>query len=96
MSELEKGMKNTRKEYEIRLEAKIDISVLKEFLSKADSQFQELNNKYKMCQEQFNSCVEYFGEAPRTQSPNTFFSTFVKFIKAYNVWIFLLFMIKLS
>lgn len=84
MAELEKGMKNARREYEIRLESKSDVTILKEFLSKADVQFQELTTKYKMSQEQFNSCVEYFGEQPRTLSPNTFFSTFVKFIKAYN------------
>lgn len=84
MNELEKGMKNTRKEYEIRLGAKNDSVVLKDFLTKAEVQFQELQTKYKMSQEQFNSCVEYFGEAPRTLSPNTFFSTFVKFVKGYN------------
>ena len=86
MNELEKGMKNTRKEYELRLESKtIDNQVLKEFLSRAEQQFSELSNKYKLCQEHFNQCVEYFGETPRSQSPNGFFSTFVKFLKAFNV-----------
>jgi hypothetical protein len=85
MNELEKGMKNARKEYDIRLESKtIDNQVLKEFLSKADQQFSELLNKYKLCQEHFSQCVEYFGESPRSQSPNQFFTTFVKFLKAFN------------
>jgi len=84
MNELEKGMKMTRKEYEIRLESKTDVSVLNEFFSKADSQFQELTNKFNKSQDLFNQCVEYFGEAPRSQSPNTFFTIFVKFNKAYN------------
>lgn len=86
MSELDKGMKATRKEYEIRLESKTgEIQVLKDFLSKAEQQFAELSNKYKVGQDQFNQCVEYFGETPRSQSPNGFFSIFVKFLKAYNV-----------
>lgn len=85
MNELEKGMRNTRKEYEIRMEAKtVDTHNLKEFLHKAEQQFSELTNKYKTSQEQFHQCVEYFGEAPRSQSPTAFFSTFVKFLKAFN------------
>ncbi len=67
------------------VEKTIDTHVLKDFLSKAEQQFNELTNKYKLSQEQFNQCVEYFGETPRSQSPNTFFSTFVKFLKAFNV-----------
>lgn len=85
MNELAKGMKNTKKEFEIRQDSKTDTHVLKEFLSKAEQQHNELSNKYKLSQDQFNQCVEYFGETPRSQSPNTFFSTFVKFLKAFNV-----------
>ncbi len=86
MTELNKGMQNTRKEYELRLQSQsIDSQILKEFLAKAEVQFNELTNKYKLSQEQFNQCVEYFGETPRSQSPNTFFNTFVKFLKAFNV-----------
>lgn len=85
MNELEKGMRNTRKEYEIRVESKTaETQSLKEFLQKAEQQFQELTNKYKTAQEQFNQCVEYFGETPRSQSPSAFFSTFVKFLKAFH------------
>ena len=85
MNELEKGMRNTRKEYEIRMEAKtVDTQNLKDFLHKAEQQFAELTNKYKTSQEQFHQCVEYFGEAPRSQSPTAFFLTFVKFLKAFN------------
>jgi hypothetical protein len=89
MSELEKGMRNTKKEYEIRLESKAETQVLKEFLGKAEAQFAELSNKYKLCQEQFNQCVEYFGETPRSQSPNGFFTIFVKFLKAFSVRFYL-------
>ena len=63
----------------------VDSPILKEFLSKAEQQFGDLSNKFKTSQEQFNQCVEYFGETPRSQSPNTFFTTFVKFLKAFNV-----------
>lgn len=85
MSELNKGMMNTRKEHDLRLQSQtMDSQILKDFLSKAETQFSELNNKYKLCQEQFQQCVEYFGETPRTQSPATFFATFVKFLKAFN------------
>jgi len=96
MNELEKGMRNTRKEYEIRMESSSNnnskhmhetsssLQHLREFLSKAEQQFAELTNKYKTSQEQFNQCVEYFGETPRSQSPSVFFSTFVKFLKAFN------------
>jgi formic-like protein len=92
MNELEKGMKNTRKEYEIRLDSKSSSSsstsnsnILKQFLLKAEPQFAELTNKYKLSQDNFHQCVEYFGETPRSQSPTGFFNTFVKFLKAFNV-----------
>lgn len=85
MNELDKGMKACRKEYEIRIESKQDIQILRDFKQKAETQFQDLQSKYKSSQELFSQCVEYFGEAPRTQSPNTFFSIFVKFIKAFYV-----------
>lgn len=63
----------------------MDCQILKDFLSKAEPQYNELNNKYKLSQEHFGQCVEYFGEASRTQTPTTFFSTFVKFLKSFNV-----------
>lgn len=78
-----------------KLKTTDNMQVLKEFLAKAEQQYNELLNKYKMCQEQFNQCVEYFGEAPRSQSPNGFFTTFVKFLKAFNVNIIFLTLISL-
>ena len=46
--------------------------------------YKELNTKYALCQDYFQQCVEYFGEAARTQTPTTFFSTFVKFMKSFG------------
>ena len=88
MDEIDKGMRSVGKEFEIRLAAKSDTTVLNDFLSKTDAQFQDLKAKYQLSQEQFNNCVKYFGETPLTLSPNTFFTTFVKFIKAYKVKIY--------
>lgn len=85
MSELSKGMISTRKEHDLRMQSQnMDSQLLKNFLGKAESQFSELNNKYKNSQEQFQQCVEYFGETPRSQSPSSFFTIFVKFLKAFN------------
>ncbi len=58
--------------------------MLRDFLSKAEQQYDDLTNKYKLAQEQFNQCVEYFGETPRSQAPTVFFTIFVKFLKAFN------------
>ena len=63
----------------------MESQILKDFLSKAEAQYTELTSKYETSQEQFQQCVKYFGETPRSQSPNTFFTTFVKFLKAFNV-----------
>ena len=96
MSELSKGMNSARKENDLRMQSQnMDCQILKDFLAKSESQYNELNNKYKISQEQFQQCVEYFGETPRTQSPSTFFTTFVKFLKAFNVSFLLFFWIDL-
>ncbi len=85
MTELNKGMVSTRKENDLRVQSQaMESQMLKDFLAKAESQFSELNNKYKLSQEQFQQCVEYFGETPRSQTPATFFTTFVKFLKAFS------------
>ena len=63
----------------------MDCQILKDFLSKAEPMYNELNNKYNLSQEHFQQCIEYFGEVSRTQTPSTFFSTFVKFLKSFNV-----------
>jgi hypothetical protein len=84
MNELEEGMRNTRKEYQIRLHLNTEIQYLNDFLTKFEPQFIELTNKYKQFQEQYNECVEYFGETSKSQSPISFFSIFVKFMKAFN------------
>lgn len=85
MSELNKGMVTARKENDLRLQSQtMECKILKDFLSKSEPQFTELNNKYKLSQEQFQQCVEWFGETPRSQTPATFFTTFVKFLKAFN------------
>ncbi len=38
-------------------------------------------------QEAYAEVVEYFGENPKTLAPNTFFSLFVRFVRAFKVWI---------
>lgn len=81
MNDLREGMNNSI-EY---LKLKNDLIVLKDFLSIAQPQFKELEIKKENAIKEYNACVSYFGETPSGMSPNAFFSTFLKFQKAYNV-----------
>ena len=50
VNELDEGIKNTRKECDIRLKSNTEIPYLNDFLDKNENQFIELTNKYKIYQ----------------------------------------------
>jgi hypothetical protein len=79
MTELSEGKRNAN-DY---LKQNADLIVLKDFLSNIEIQFQEIENKYKSAKIEFHACVAYFGET--SNSKNSFFLIFVRFIKAFKV-----------
>ena len=80
--ELEKGMNMTRKEAEGRSNPPL---ILKDFLTNSEDKMSKLNADAKIAQDAYNGVVEYYGENAKTLPPNTFFSLFVRFVKAYKV-----------
>jgi hypothetical protein len=79
MNELSEGKKNAHD----FLKQNADLKVLKDFLSNIEIQFQEIENKYKSAKIEFHACIAYFGEI--SNSTNSFFLVFVRFIKAFKV-----------
>ena len=80
LAELEKGMEVVRKEQESRKER-----VLRDFLHNSEEKLKKLRSETRVAQEAFRSCVEYFGESPRTSDANSFFSLIMRFVKAFKV-----------
>uniref|UniRef100_A0A8C5WZP8 Formin like 1 n=1 Tax=Laticauda laticaudata TaxID=8630 RepID=A0A8C5WZP8_LATLA len=78
---LQQGMELARKEF-MRQD---DSVILKDFLKTNTEMMEKLQTDSKTAQEAYESTVEYFGENPKTTPPTTFFPTFVRFIKAYQV-----------
>ncbi|CAF3542171.1 unnamed protein product, partial [Rotaria sordida] len=85
VQDLTRGLDNAKKELIIRQTIKnVEIRSLEEFINIVQDKIDRLVHDVKLAQDSFNQCVEYFGEAPRTQSPSNFFSIFVKFHRAYQ------------
>ncbi|ESO06680.1 hypothetical protein HELRODRAFT_155739 [Helobdella robusta] len=84
ISELDKGMELTRREYEHRKDRDVPI-ILKDFVSNADDKIKKLKIEAKQAQDIYSQVVEYFGENVKTLSPSTFFNLFLRFIKAFKV-----------
>lgn len=82
--ELEKGMDQVRKEVELRGKG-AQSHVLRDFLNNSEEKLRRLKADSKAAQDTFRECVEYFGESPRSTDASTFFSLFVRFVKAFKV-----------
>jgi hypothetical protein len=81
--ELEKGMDMTKREYEARKDRDPPV-ILSDFLANSEDKMKKLNQDAKTAQEAYSQVVEYYGENARTLAPNTFFSLFVRFVRAYK------------
>uniref|UniRef100_A0AAR5PXH6 Formin-like protein n=1 Tax=Dendroctonus ponderosae TaxID=77166 RepID=A0AAR5PXH6_DENPD len=81
--ELEKGMDAVRKEAEIRGRGNHSL-VVRDFLANTEDKLRRLRSDFKMAQEAFRECVEYFAESSRTTDANTFFSLLVRFVKSFK------------
>ncbi|CAH2048825.1 unnamed protein product, partial [Iphiclides podalirius] len=58
--------------------------VLRDFIANASDKLRRLRAETKHAQDSFASCVEYFGEAPRSCDANAFFSLLVRFTRAFK------------
>ncbi|XP_022252041.1 formin-like protein CG32138 [Limulus polyphemus] len=83
VSQLEKGLELCTNELPLHGDAK-DAAILREFLTNNEEKLKMLKANTKIAQEAYSDCVEYFGESARTVAPNTFFSLFVRFSKAFK------------
>ncbi|KAK9501805.1 hypothetical protein O3M35_012472 [Rhynocoris fuscipes] len=79
VAELERGMEAVRKENCSRTEG-----VLHDFLVASEERLRNLQARLHEARAQFRETAEYFGECSRTSDPTTFFSYFVRFVKAFK------------
>lgn len=84
MNELEKGMDQVRKEFELRGKEKHNM-VLRDFLNNSEEKLRRLKSDARAAGDTFRECVEFFGESPRQADANTFFSLLVRFARAFKV-----------
>uniref|UniRef100_K1PX39 Formin-like protein 2 n=1 Tax=Magallana gigas TaxID=29159 RepID=K1PX39_MAGGI len=82
--DLEKGMQMTQKEYEARKHSRDTPPILKEFLTNSEDKLKKLQADIKTAEDAYKRVVEFFGENPRTCSPTSFFSQFVRFVAAFK------------
>lgn len=82
--DLEKGMEQVRKEFELRGKEKNN-TVLHDFLKNAEEKLRRLKSEAKSAGDAFHACVEFFGESPRQADANSFFSLLVRFARAFKV-----------
>uniref|UniRef100_A0A1B6L954 Formin-like protein n=1 Tax=Graphocephala atropunctata TaxID=36148 RepID=A0A1B6L954_9HEMI len=80
VAELEKGMEVVRKECKERT----NTTVLTDFLVNSEDKLKRLKADTRLAQDNFKECLEFFGESPRTSDASTFFSVFVRFIRAFK------------
>ncbi|XP_011309780.1 formin-like protein CG32138 isoform X2 [Fopius arisanus] len=81
--ELEKGMDQVRKEFELRGKEKHN-TVLRDFLNNSEEKLKRLKSDARIASDAFRECVEFFGESPRQADANTFFSLLVRFTRAFK------------
>ncbi|BES96764.1 Drf_GBD [Nesidiocoris tenuis] len=79
VKELEKGMESVRRENSGRGEG-----VLIDFLTASEERLRSLQVQLNDARNIFRETAEYFGECSRTSDPTTFFSFFVRFVKAFK------------
>ncbi|KAK3108690.1 hypothetical protein FSP39_013484 [Pinctada imbricata] len=84
ISELEKGMEMTKKEYESRKYSRDCPSIIKDFVASSVDKLVKLQSDLKTAQDAFKRVVEFYGENPRTTSPSAFFSQFVRFVSSFK------------
>jgi len=53
-------------------------------LESAEANIQSLQSNYKLAQEAFGECAEYFGEVPGRIQPDVFFTRIVSFCKHFE------------
>ncbi|CAK5091774.1 unnamed protein product [Meloidogyne enterolobii] len=58
--------------------------LLNTFLESAEANIQSLQSNYKLAQEAFGECAEYFGEVPGRIQPDVFFTRIVSFCKHFE------------
>ena len=77
-------MELTKREYEARKD-RDPPTILQDFLNNSVDKLVTLKQNSKTAQEAYTGIVEFYGENSKTLAPNTFFSLFVRFAKAYRV-----------
>lgn len=82
--ELEKGMELTKREYDARKSSRDQPMILKDFLINSEDKLKKLLGDVKTATDAYKRVVEYYGESPRSVSPSTFFSQFVRFVNAFK------------
>ncbi|XP_055352129.1 formin-like protein [Paramacrobiotus metropolitanus] len=80
--ELEKGMEMTRREAEIKKPS--GPTLLARFLEEQEARLGQLQKEKKIAEDAFVEAVEYFGESRRTIQPKDFFSSVLRFAKAFR------------
>lgn len=83
VAELEKGMDIVRRELKER--SAVTATVLSDFLANSEDKLKRLKADTRLAQDNLKECLEFFGESPRTSDASTFFSVFVRFIRAFKV-----------
>ncbi|OTF74312.1 hypothetical protein BLA29_006212 [Euroglyphus maynei] len=89
VAEIEKGMELCRNELQLRNQGGLATSpatkTIQQFIQQKGPEVSGLKEELRKTQQQYNECVEYFGENPKMlESSNQLFGTFVRFLKNFK------------
>lgn len=79
--ELDKGMEMTRREVELK---KAGSSFLKDFVADNEAKLAQLQKEQRIAVDAFSDAAEFFAESKRTIQPKEFFTSILRFSKAFK------------
>ncbi|GAV07212.1 hypothetical protein RvY_17081 [Ramazzottius varieornatus] len=82
--ELDKGMEMTRRECELGMKHSVGWQLLSDFVGHNEQRLSQLQKEQRIAVEAFADAAEYFGESQRTIQPKDFFTSILRFTKAFR------------
>jgi len=84
LTDLERGMEQTKKESQFLLQKNEQNNVVRDFLSTAEDKLIKLRTESRAASNDFGDCVEFYGEERQQSDTGTFFTAISKFVKNYK------------
>ena len=82
--ELDKGMELSKRECELGMKHSVGWQLLSDFVGDNEPRLSHLQKEQRIAVQAFSDAAEYFGESQRTIQPKEFFTSVLRFTKAFR------------